>query len=241
MPTPTGNTLLKNFTKKSAPKSLALFRESLPKRQSRGILALNILDKEFPHAKCALNHEGPFQLLIATILSAQCTDLRVNLVTPELFRQAPTPQAMVALGEEKIRELIRSINFFNNKAKNILSCSEKLITEHNAQVPQTMNALAELPGVGRKTANVVLGNAFNIPGMVVDTHVTRLANRLGLLKAKLVDAVKIEAELEKVFPSSWWIKSSHLLILHGRKTCSARKPLCVSCPIQHLCPSAGKA
>lgn len=196
---------------------------------------LKRLRGEFPEPVCALVHDGPYQLLIATMLSAQCTDARVNIVTPELFRQAPTPQAMVALGEAKIKHLIRSINFFNNKAKNIFNASKAILAEHDGRVPPAMDALTALPGVGRKTANVVLGTGFQIPGVVVDTHVTRLANRFGWAKGS--DAVKLEHQLEKIVPREDWIDLSHLLILHGRATCKALRPLCDACVVADLCPS----
>lgn len=212
----------------------------LEKKSERALKILKTLTKEFPDAKCALHHDGPFQLLIATILSAQCTDNRVNMVTPYLFAEAPTPEAMLELGEEKIRDLIKSINFFNNKAKAIYKCCQILVSKYQSKVPDNMEALSSLPGVGRKTANVVLGNAFGVPGMVVDTHVTRLANRLKLLPKKMTDAVKIESELEKIIPAKWWVQTSHLLILHGRKTCTARSPQCGACRIFSLCPSAGR-
>lgn len=201
----------------------------------RGAEIVKLLREEFPEPVCALDHEGPFQLLVATILSAQCTDIRVNKVTPALFQAASTPEAMVKLGEKRIRTLIKSINFFNNKAHNIWAASKKLIQEHGSQVPSSLEKLVELPGVGRKTANVVLGNAFGVPGVVVDTHVRRLSNRLNFTTQD--DPVKIESELEKLFPREDWVDLSHLLILHGRKTCNARKPVCEGCLIARFCPS----
>jgi endonuclease-3 len=214
-------------------------RESIESKQKRGKAILARLDQEFPNPETALIHRNAFELLIATILSAQCTDERVNKVTPALFASAPTPQAMVKLGVKEIESHIKSVNFFRNKAKNLYACSEKLLAKHKGEVPRTREELVELPGVGRKTANVVLGSAFDTPGMVVDTHVQRLSNRLGLVRE--MDPVKIELQLEKIFPTDRWVDVAHLLILHGRKTCKAVRPLCERCILVDLCPSAFKA
>lgn len=192
----------------------------------------------YPDAHCALDHKNPFELLIATILSAQCTDERVNMVTPNLFKTYPNPQKMGEASVEKIEEIIRSTGFYKNKAKNIKACSQKLVQEYGGEVPQSIDELTGLPGVGRKTANVVLGNAFNISsGVVVDTHVTRLSNRFGLVKGH--DAVKIENVLNKIVPQEHWIVFSHWLIHHGRQICKARKPDCAHCFLQDQCPKKG--
>ena len=213
-------------------------RESLELKRKRSIEVFRRLREEFPDPKCPLDYQTPFQLLVAVILSAQCTDERVNKVTPALFAAAPDSFAMQKLGEAKIRKLIRSINFFNNKAANLFEMSKIVSTRYGGEIPQTLDGLVELPGVGRKTANVVLGNIFKVPGIVVDTHVTRLCNRLGFTRE--TDAVKIEKELEKIFDPKDWIDSSHLLIFHGRKTCPARKPQCGTCVLRALCPSRDK-
>lgn len=192
----------------------------------------------YPDAHCALDHKNPFELLIATILSAQCTDERVNIVTPNLFKTYPNPKKMGEAPVEKIEEIIRSTGFYKNKAKNIKACCQKLTQEYGGEVPRSIEELTALPGVGRKTANVVLGNAFNISsGVVVDTHVTRLSNRFGLVKGH--DAVKIENVLNKIVPQEHWIMFSHWLIHHGRQVCKARKPDCAHCFLQDLCPKKG--
>lgn len=202
----------------------------------RALSVLQRLKKEFPDAKCALDHETPHQLLVATILSAQCTDRRVNMVTPALFAKYPDVAAFAHAGQEEMEEDVRTTGFFRNKAKAIIGMSRAVLEEHGGEVPHTIEELTALPGVGRKTANVLLGNAFDIPGLVVDTHVTRLSNLLGFTKQK--DAVKIEYELMELFPRKWWTLSSHLLILHGRTTCVARRPKCGECRLNDLCPSA---
>ena len=204
----------------------------------RALSVLKALAKRFPDAKCALEHDTPHQLLVATILSAQCTDVRVNLVTKDLFRKYPDPPAFAAADLAGLEEDVKSTGFFRNKARAIREMSRDVVAKHGGEVPRTMEELVALRGVGRKTANVLLGNAFDIPGLVVDTHVTRLANRLGFTREK--DAVKIERELEALFPKSWWTLSSHLLILHGRETCTARRALCEDCVVRPHCPSAGR-
>ena len=193
------------------------------------------LTHDFPDAKCSLNFSNPLELLIATILSAQCTDARVNKVTPALFKKYRTPQDFVAVAQEELGEDIRSTGFFNNKAKNIQRCCAALIERHKEAVPKTMEELVKLPGIGRKTANVLLGNAFGIPGITVDTHVKRLSSRLGFSDKSNPD--KIELDLNEIVPQSEWTHFSHLLIDHGRKTCQAKKPLCAQCTIKELCPS----
>ena len=196
------------------------------------------LAKEYGDAECALVHKNAFELLVATILSAQCTDQRVNMVTPELFRTWPTPEAMAKADVREIEKAIQSTGFFRNKARNILGCGQEWVSEHGGEVPQTLDELVKLPGIGRKTANVVLGTAFGIPsGVVVDTHVTRLCYRLGLTKH--TNAVKIEQDLIKLLPEKVWINFSHRLIHHGRRICNARKPLCGECMLLAICPRIG--
>jgi endonuclease III len=193
-----------------------------------------------PDAHCELNHSNAYELLLATILSAQCTDARVNIVTPTLFKKYPTPKKLAAATVEEVAEFIKSINFFNNKAKSLVGCAKMLEDNHGGEVPRSVEELSDLPGVGRKTANVVLGNAFNInTGIVVDTHVKRTTHLLGLTKNS--DPVKIELDLMKLFPNDQWTEISHLLIFLGRRTCIARRPQCDLCDLKSICPSAGKA
>jgi endonuclease-3 len=196
------------------------------------------LAKHYADAECALHFASPLQLLIATILSAQCTDERVNTVTPELFRRFPTAGdlAQAAIGE--IEQIIQSTGFFRNKAKNIKECCRRLVEKHGGEVPQDLDALVRLPGIGRKTANVVLGTAFGIPsGVVVDTHVGRLSIRLGLTRH--TDAVKVERDLMEQLPRAEWIAFSHRMIHHGRRICVARNPKCEICPLNDICPKIG--
>lgn len=201
-------------------------------------LVYRFLKKNYPYAHCALNFQNAFELLIATILSAQCTDERVNKVTPELFKRFPDAQSMALADLDELEQLIRSTGFFKNKAKNIKSCCELLSQKHGGVVPQTVEELTELAGVGRKTANVVLGNAYNIAfGIAVDTHVTRLANRFGWVKT--TDAIKIEKVLMKMCPKKDWIMLTHYLIAHGRQTCVARSPKCQDCFLLQACPQRG--
>jgi endonuclease III len=211
--------------------------ESLTAKQARAANILAILRGEFPAAVTALRHDNPFQLLVATILSAQCTDERVNMVTPGLFAAYPGPAEFARADRSAIEGIIRSTGFFRNKAKSILACSAALLERHRGRVPDRIEELVTLPGVGRKTANVVLGQAFGIAsGVVVDTHVQRLAGRLGLSTQSTPE--KIEADLMEIVPPSDWIELSSVLILHGRKWCNARRPQCVGCPVRSLCPSA---
>ena len=197
------------------------------------------LDQLFPHAETALHHENAFQLLVATILSAQCTDERVNKVTPELFQKYPTPRDFAALSQPVLEQEIRSTGFFRNKAKNIIGMSKKLVTEYGGQVPRTMEEMLTLPGVARKTANVVLGTAYGIPsGIVVDTHVFRVARRLKLSNQKTPE--KVEQNLMKLVPKERWISFGHQVIWFGRKICQARKPLCAECPLESICDSPDK-
>jgi endonuclease-3 len=195
------------------------------------------LRKAHPDAHCELDHETPLQLLAATILSAQCTDKRVNMVTPLLFRTYPTAQAMSDAPPEQLEDIIRSTGFFRNKTKSLVGLGRALVERHNGEVPDTMDDLVKLPGVGRKTANVVLGNAFNKnEGVVVDTHVARVSQRLGLTKE--TDPIRIEQDLMPLFPRDDWALLSHLLIFHGRRICVARSPKCEICTLNDICPSS---
>jgi endonuclease-3 len=197
------------------------------------------LARTYPDAHCELDHRNPLELLVATILSAQCTDKRVNLVTPALFTRCPTARHYAEIDPAELEQLIQSTGFFRAKAKNIRACCADLVAKHGGQVPKTMEALTALAGVGRKTANVVLGNAFNINvGVVVDTHVQRLTARLGLTKQ--TEPEKIEQDLIKLIPRAQWTLFSHWLIWHGRRRCPARNPDCAACEVQPLCPSAFK-
>ena len=195
------------------------------------------LKKEYPDPAVALNYKTPFELLVAVILSAQCTDVRVNIVTETLFKKYRKPDDYLNVPQEEFEADIRSTGFYRSKAKNIRAMCKKLIDEHGGTVPDSMEELVKLPGVGRKTANCVLGEAYNIPsGVVVDTHVIRLSNRLGLTCQK--DAVKIEKELMEKVPEKHWIAFGNWLIHHGRQVCHARKPRCTSCVLADICPSA---
>lgn len=194
---------------------------------------LDILSKTYEGAKCALNFNSPYQLLISTILSAQCTDERVNKVTAELFKEYGTPEKIITLTIEELGEKIKSCGLYKNKSKNILGATKDIIEKFNGQVPKTMEELTSLAGVGRKTANVVLSNAFGVPAIAVDTHVFRVSNRIGIGKGKNVDIV--EKELMKNIPREMWSDSHHYIIWHGRKICKARKPECENCPISLYC------
>lgn len=196
------------------------------------------LKRAYPNSECSLSYRNPFELLVATVLSAQCTDERVNRVTPVLFKTFPNPSAMSQAKMSEIEAIIRSTGFFRSKARSIHESALKIVEKHAGEVPRTMEELTALRGVGRKTANVVLGNAYGIPGMVVDTHVGRLSRRLGFTKEK--DPEKIERNLMKIVPRHEWTLFSHLLISHGRAICSARsRPLCEKCPLSHHCPRIG--
>jgi endonuclease-3 len=226
-------------TTKSSPK------KSLKKPQ-RGDVApdriaaiLKALDEAYPEVECALTHRSPWELLVATILSAQCTDVRVNIVTPELFRRFPTPQAMAKATLPELEDLIRTTGFFRNKAKSIQGAAHKIIGDFKGQVPQTLAELITVPGAARKTANVVLGVCFGkAEGVVVDTHVFRIARRLGLAKAETAE--KVEQELMQILPQDRWIAFSHQLIHHGRQVCDSRKPKCDRCNLEQLCHSKDK-
>lgn len=194
---------------------------------------INILLKTYPDATVELEHSSTFELLIATILSAQCTDVRVNKITRELFKDYNTPEDFIQLTEKELGEKIRSCGFYKVKSKNILATSRKIIEEFNGQVPNTMEELITLPGVGRKTANVVLSNAFGVPAIAVDTHVFRVSNRIGLANSKNV--LDTEKDLMDNIDKNMWSKAHHLLIFHGRRVCKARRPLCNECPLTNYC------
>ena len=211
--------------------------ESTTARRKRAAEVYELLLAEYPDAKCALDHASPFELAVATILSARCTDARVNMVTPELFRRYPDPEALSAALPEELEEVIRSTGFFRNKTRSLIGMATALVEEHGGDLPRTMKELSALPGIGRKTANVVLGNAFGIDeGVVVDTHVRRLSRRLGFTAEATPD--KIEKDLMALFPRRVWTMLAHLLIWHGRQVCNARRPLCNRCPVSHRCPSS---
>jgi endonuclease-3 len=230
--------------RKSA-KSLAkapLAKKSAGKVDSTAIASLVVkhLAADYPDVTCALENESAFELLIATILSAQCTDERVNMVTPELFRRWSTPEKMAQAPLEQLEKVIHSTGFYRNKAKNIKACSRDLAEKHDGEVPRDMDAMIALAGVGRKTANVVLGTAYGMStGVVVDTHVTRLSNRLGLTKH--TDATKIEQDLMRLIPQQEWVDFAHRMIHHGRRICTARKPKCPECSMHEFCPKIGVA
>lgn len=201
------------------------------------IKILNILEKEYPDARVTLNFQNPLQLLIATILAAQCTDERVNQVTKELFKKYRSAQDYGRADPKQLEEEIRPTGFYHQKARSIIQCCQLLVQKFGGQVPQSLEDLTSLPGVGRKTANIILGNAFGRQAIAVDTHVKRLAYRLGWTKS--TDPEKIEMDLQKLIPEPRWTQSCHQLVFHGRKVCLAKKPQCFSCPIAHLCPRQG--
>lgn len=198
---------------------------------------LDSLEATYPDAHCALTHQNPWQLLVATILSAQCTDVRVNKVTPELFKRFADPVSLVTADLAEVEALIRSTGFFRNKAKSLIGCAAEVVKSYNGEVPREMSALVALPGVGRKTANVILGNAFGVPGMVVDTHVGRLAGRLGWTTARTPEG--IEKQLCKLLPAERWTQTAHVLIFHGRQCCRAQTAWCSACPVLDRCPQVG--
>lgn len=202
-------------------------------KKQRVLKIIEELDRLYPDAGCSLNYREPLQLLVATQLAAQCTDERVNIVTRELFNKYKTAEDFARAEPKTLEGEIRSTGFYRNKARNIIACCKKIIKDYNGEVPDSMEELLTLPGVGRKTANVVLGDIFNIPGMVVDTHAKRLSNRLGLTKEQ--DPTKIEFDLMKIVPRERWSKFSHQLVFHGRSICKARKPDCELCPIMPYC------
>ncbi len=220
-----------------APSGRRSLREDAAGARKRGISVLRTLAREFPGARTALEYRTPFQLLVSTILSAQCTDERVNIVTRALFGKYPEPADLANVPPAVLEQEIRSTGFFRMKARNVIGCSRGIVERFGGRVPENMEDLVSLPGVGRKTANVVLGQAFGIvSGIVVDTHVHRLARRLGFTREETPE--KIESDLMALFPRKSWVDVGSLLILHGRRTCKARKPDCHSCPVSDRCPSS---
>jgi len=212
-------------------------RESKRAKKERAAAIFDLLEREYPEAETALDHRDPFELAVATILSAQCTDERVNMVTPELFRRYPDPVALSRAEQGDLEEIIHSTGFFRNKAKNLIGMAQAVARRENAALPTTLAELTKLPGIGRKTANVILGNAFGIDeGVVVDTHVKRLSGRMGFSRENTPE--KVEVDLMGLFPRERWTPLSHLLIFHGRGPCPARKPRCSECVVAHLCPSS---
>lgn len=208
----------------------------IPDLKKRTAEIIKRLKNAYPDAHCALNHTNPFELLIATILSAQCTDERVNIVTADLFRKYRGPEDFVKVSQQELERDIHSTGFFRNKAKNIKACSQRLIDVYKGEIPRTMEEILTLGGVARKTGNVVLGNAFGIAsGVVVDTHVSRLSQRLGITEEKTPE--KIERDLQELVPKKDWVMFSHWLIYHGRRVCNARKPKCNECVLADVCPS----
>ena len=210
-------------------------KETLEQKKSRVRKIITKLRKAYGLVGCALRHSNPFELLVAVILSAQCTDKRVNMVTPVLFKKYKSATDYAVANPKTFQEEIRSTGFYNNKAKNILGAAKAIVQRHDGKVPNTMEELVKLPGVGRKTANAVLGNAFEVPGICVDTHMIRINKKLALTKN--TDPVKIEFDLMPIVPKKEWTQYSHLIIHHGRVRCSARKPDCRNCVIHELCPS----
>ncbi len=212
-------------------------RESKKARKTRAARVYEHLAEEYPDAKCALDYGSPFELAVATILSAQCTDVRVNMVTPKLFRRYPDARSLAGAEQEELEELIHSTGFFRNKARSLVRMATVVEEDHGGELPRTMKELVALPGIGRKTANVILGNAFGIDeGVVVDTHVKRLSGRLQFTAETNPD--KIERGLMELLPRNQWTMLAHLLIYHGRQVCPARRPRCNECAVSHLCPSS---
>ncbi len=213
-----------------------MINENIKQKRIRAKKIIDIFDVEYPEVTIQLNFLTPFELLVATILSAQCTDARVNIITEELFKKYNTPQDFVDISQVELEKLIFSAGFYKVKATNIKAAAEKLISEFNSTVPSTMEDLLKLPGVGRKTANVILNHCFNTPGIVVDTHVIRIANRLGFVETSKPE--NIEFELMEIIPKEKWVIFTHYLINHGRKVCKGHKPDCENCKISYFCPSA---
>jgi endonuclease-3 len=212
-------------------------RETIAQRRERAAEILRRLDREYPEARTALDFDGPYELLVATILSAQCTDERVNMVTPALFKRFPSAKVLAGAKTETVEDMIRSTGFFRNKTKSLLGMANAVVDRHGGEIPDTMAELVALPGVGRKTANVVLGNAFGKDdGVVVDTHVGRLSRRLGLTRE--ADPVRVETDLMKLFPRETWTGLAHVLIFHGRAVCKAPRPRCAECVLADICPSS---
>jgi endonuclease III len=213
-------------------------RESLLKKKIRALKIFDILEREYPEAACHLTYENPFQLLISTLLAAQCTDDRVNETMVSLYKTYRTPADFLTLKPEELESMLRAINFYRNKTKSVLSCCRALIDEHNSEVPRTMEELVKLAGVGRKTANVVLGNCFGVPAIMTDTHLMRVSKRLGLTSNEVPE--KIEMDLKKIIPEDKQVKYSHIVGEHGRQACNARKPMCSECAVSSYCPSKAK-
>ena len=212
--------------------------ENQDQKRRRAAKAVRLLAKLYPDAECALVHDSPLQLLVATILSAQCTDVRVNMVTPALFKRFPDAAAFASADTQELEKAIQSTGFFRNKARNIKACCAQICEQHHGgEVPNELAKLVELPGVGRKTANVVLGNCFETPGITVDTHVGRLSRRLGFTAH--TDAEKVERDLMALMPAKHWTLFSHRMIFHGRRICFARKPTCTVCALAKICPRIG--
>ena len=223
--------------KTSVPKRPRRGRETAAARKERVAEIIARLHAEYPEARISLEFDNPYELIVATILSAQCTDERVNMVTPALFKRFAAPEDLAGARPEVVEEMIRSTGFFRNKTKSLLGMANAVVDRHQGRIPDTMEELVRLPGVGRKTANVVLGNAFGIDeGIVVDTHVTRLSNRLGLTRQQ--DAVKIEQDLVRIVPQEEWTEIAHLFIHHGRAVCKAPTPRCEQCVLSDICPSS---
>jgi len=212
-------------------------RESRDQRNARAQRLVKGLLAAHPDARCELRHRNAYQLLVATILSAQCTDKMVNSVTPKLFARYPDPKQLAVADAAEVEALIRPTGFYRSKTRSLLGMARAVVEEHGGRIPRNMGDLVRLPGVGRKTANVVLGNAFGVPGIVVDTHVGRIARRLGLTRNE--DPEKVERDLMELVPERYWTRISHALIFHGRRVCSARKPRCEECPVLADCPYAG--
>lgn len=209
-------------------------RENLTEKTKRLLKIIEIFKKVYKDADCTLDYMSPLELLIATQLAAQCTDARVNMVTPALFRRYPTVYDFAAADPDELSSLIHSTGFYRNKTKNIIACCKKLISDFGGEVPKTMDELLSLPGVGRKTANLVLGDCFGVPGIVVDTHAGRLARRMGFTKN--TDPYKVELDLVKIVPPEEQANFCHCLVFHGREFCDARKPRCANCPVSEICP-----
>lgn len=228
----------KKAAKKAAKRPVRKARlESLAKRTERAARIFDALAKAYPDSHCALNFRDVYQLSVATILSAQCTDKRVNMVTPDLFKRWPDAPSLAKAPQAEVEEVIRSTGFYRNKAKNLIGFARRVVGEFGGKVPGNMDELRTLPGFGRKTANVILGNAYGVPGITVDTHMGRLSRRMGLTNE--TDPVKVEFELMKLLPGKDWTMFSHRMIDHGRQICDARKPLCDKCPLEALCPRIG--
>ena len=217
--------------------ALNVARESAAARRTRARAIARALGRTYPDARCALDHQDAWQLAVATILSAQCTDAMVNRVTPALFAELPTPAALAAAPAARVEELVKRTGFFRQKAKSIQAVARAVATEYGGKVPSRMDALTALPGIGRKTANVILGTAFGQPAIFVDTHVRRLSNRLGLTVED--DPVKIERDLQALLPPAGWTAFAHRMIHHGRQICVARRPRCSACPLLRWCPQIG--